>query len=529
MMYQKTMQVPNTPPSVIIDTAIAIRIAMGSKMPHERSMMSNPDLWHKIKIVKGGLYDKETILRGILKAVEPHDLLPVRYQSCGENAYFVTRNCAPALEVLCKLNMIFTNTKGDANVVVITLGYTTTDILNVPIEGFLSSVLSKRYDIHEKKLDLENFHTDEDLDKHMYCPLSQLGNLNFVLKLAKSSITTIEYLNLQHNELIDISAIDNSKLLSIKYLDLRHNKMLNMSALAPVMHLPIMKLWLDGNPLCDNYSTAKQYLDSAKRYCSYLEELDGVRVEQNIPLIYKDYVRNDSSQHFMHKFVSHFFALFDQLDRNCLRGLYRNNSFYSMSFAIPHTIAQKNGLTQYTFNRNLLKKGPKKNIGIFVGQEHILMGFTKLPRSYHDKSSFTYDMIHDDGKLIVFSVSGLLKKLTSGMYVLAFNRTFVLMATLDNEYYILNDQYHIYATPAPIPPDKIKVKYCYDENDPVCFSASEKAVLITRLQQITKMNKEWCHTCLSVAQWDMRKTILTFMKDLRNSMIPDNAFNVDSK
>lgn len=524
MMQQENMQVPKARiVPIVLDTPIAIRIAMGSKMPHERGLMNRPDIWHKIKIIKGGLYDKDTVLKGILRAVEPADLIPVKYQVCGEDAYFVARNCGPALEMLCKMNMIVKNDKGDAIIVVVTLGFASIHDLRIHIQPLLLTALTKKYDPNQKILNLENFHTDPDIARTVYCPLLQLRTQNHVLKLAKTAIATFEHLNLQHNELLNIS-VEISNLTSLKYLDLRHNNLLNISALAPLKSLELIKLWLDGNPVCENYSTAKQYVESVKRYCPHLQELDGVCIVENMPLIYRDYFINDKAQCFAHKFVSHFFALYDQLDRTVLRGLYHKDAFYSMSFAIPHNIAQNIGLNQYTLNRNLLKKGAKKNTCLYYGQEDILVALSKLPRSYHDKSSFTYDVLYDNDKCFAFSVSGLFKKLSSGTNILSFSRTFVLLASLDNEYHILNDQYHIFAAPSNVTPDRIVVKYIYDEMDPVCFSPSEKSVLITRMRQVTTMNKEWCEMYLSEAQWDMRKALSNFMKDFKSSSVSENAF-----
>ncbi|XP_029179105.1 nuclear RNA export factor 1-like [Nylanderia fulva] len=530
MLKPENIKVQNAPiiPSQM-DSAIAIRIAMGAKMIHERTLMARADIWHKIKVIRGSQYKKETVLKAILKAIEPADLIPVKYQVCGDDAYFIARNCGPALEKLCKTNLIIKDVNGDAIILVVTLGYASINDLKIHIQPLLLTALTKRYDPNLKMLNLENFHLDPDVDKIVYCPLSQPRTSNHVLKLAKTSIATFEYLNLQRNALFDISAIENSNLTSIKYLDLRHNNLLNITALAPLKNLEIIKLWLDGNPLCENYSTANQYVESARKYCPHIQELDGVSLVPNMPLIYKDYFQNEKTQRLVHKFAHHFFNLHDQIDRTILRGLYHKDAYYSMSFSIPNNIAQNTGLNLYTGNRNLLKKGAKKNTFLYHTQEEILVALSKLPRSFHDRNSFTYDVMYDDEKCIVFCVSGLFKKLSSGINVLSFSRTFVLSAALDNEYHILNDQYHIYAAPKDITPEKIVVKCAYDEMVSICFSPSEKSVLITRLKQITKMNEEWCESYLSEAEWDMRKALSTFMKDLKSSSISENAFVTNNK
>ncbi|XP_012217105.1 nuclear RNA export factor 1-like [Linepithema humile] len=508
-----------------LDSAIAIRIAMGAKMANERLLMAHPDIWHQIRIIRGAQYDKETILKAILKAIEPFDLIPVKYDVCGDDAYFMARNCGFALEKLCKTNLIINNVQNDAVILMIILGYSSIQNTKIHIQPVLLAALAKRYDPNQKILNLRSFHKDPNIESIVYCPLSLDKMSNHVLKLAKNAIATIEYLNLQYNELFNITAIENSELTFIKYLDLRNNNLLNMNVLAPLQDLKIIKLWLDGNPLCENYATAKRYVENAKKYCPYLQELDGVTIVSNMPFIYRDYFKDEKALDFVRKFASHFFTLYDQLDRTVLRGIYHKNAFYSMSFGIPNSMAQKKNLVQYTGSRNLLRKGPKKNSHLYYGQEDILANLIKMPRTYHDKNSFKYDIMYDDGKCIVINITGLFKKLSSGTNILSFSRTFVLLAAMDNEYHILNDQNHIDAAPQNMTPDQIAVKYTYDEFVPTCFSLSEKSVLITRMKQITKMNDEWCKNYLSENEWDTRKAVNSFMKDLKNSSIPDLAFH----
>lgn len=521
---QENLNIPIIPTQ--IDSSTAIKLSIGAKMTLERSMMARADIWHKVRIIRGGHYDKELVLKAILKSVEPADLVPVKYQVCGEDAFFIARNCGPALEKLCKTSLIIKNVNGDALILMITLGFASIRDLKINIQPLLLTALTKRYNPNEKTLNLENFHTDPDVAKTVYCPMSQLRTSNHVLKLAKTAIASFEYLNLQRNELFSISAIENSNLTGIKYLDLRHNNLLNMCALAPLKNLTIIKLWLDGNPLCENYWTEKQYVNSAKKYCPHLQELDGVCVGSKLPFMYKDYFGDDKVRHLVQKFAEHFFNLYDQPDRSVLRGIYHKDAVYSMSFTVPNVVAAKTNLQQYTAqSRNLMRRMPKKTPTFYQGQEDILAGHAKLPKSYHDRSSFNYDVIYDDDKCLVVCISGLFKKLSLGINVLSFSRTFVLWAGEDNEYHILNDQYHIEAAPEKITPDKITAKISYDENlQPICFSPSEKSVLIVRMEQITTLNKEWCETYLSEAKWDMRQALSSFMKDYKSMSIPDHAF-----
>ncbi|XP_029052309.1 nuclear RNA export factor 1-like [Osmia bicornis bicornis] len=510
-----------------LDSSIAIKISMGGSMFQERTLMGRSDVWHKVKIVKGTQYSKESVLKAILSAIEPADLIPVKYQASGEDTYFLARNCAHALDKLCKTNLIIKNPEGDPLILIVTLGYASIHDLKLNLQPLLLAAMSKRYDSNKKSLNLEQFHKDPEMFKTIYCPLSQPRTFNHVMKLMKTAIGTVEQLNLQKNELTNLSAIENSNVTTIKNIDLRYNRLISMDVLAALKDLRITKLWLDGNPLCENYSNSKQYIQSVKRYCPHLILLDGVYIRStDLPLMYVNYFKTESREELVTRFVNHFFNLYDHGDRTVLRGLYYKNAFYSMSFGITTTVAQKRNLGQFTANRNLLRKVDpnKKRQHLYYGQDNILGGLKRLPRSYHDRNSFGCDLMYDDGKCLAISVSGLFKVLINSPQVLSFNRTFVLFAGPDNEYNILNDQYHVDSTPEEISPNSIESKISFEEITPLCFSTSEKKELFNKFMEVTTLNHEWCHTYLEEAKWNIRKAISNFMKDYKSSAIPSDAF-----
>ncbi|XP_076300235.1 nuclear RNA export factor 1 [Lasioglossum baleicum] len=522
------MQRTNLPYATMqLDSSIAIKISMGGSMFQERTLMGRSDVWHSIRILKGTQYNKETVLKAILNAIEPAELVPVRYQAVGEDTYFLARNCAHALDKLCKTNLIIKNPEGDPLILIVTLGFASIHELKINLQPLLLAALAKKYDPSRKSLDLEQFHKDPELSKAIYCPLTQQRTFTHVMKLTKTAIATVERLNLQKNELFNIIPMEASGLTSIKNLDLRHNNLYSMEVLSPLKNMPIAKLWLDGNPLCENYSKSKQYIESAKKYCPNLIQLDGVYISTtNMPHIYANYVRNEGRKELVAKFINHFFNLYDQCDRAVLRGLYHKNAFYSMSSGIPGAVAHKRNLTQFTACRNLTKAGDlnKKRQHLYYGQDNILGGLKRLPRCCHDRSSFTCDLFYDDGICFAISVSGLFKTMNNKPQVLSFNRTFVLLAGDDNEYNILNDQYFIELTVKEIPASSIEAKMSYDEFVPTCFSSSEKMELFNKFAEITMLNDEWCRTYIEEAKWDLKKAIGNFVKDYKSSAIPGEAF-----
>ncbi|XP_076683746.1 nuclear RNA export factor 1 [Andrena cerasifolii] len=510
-----------------LDSSIAIKINMGDSMFQERTLMGRPDVWHKIRIMKGTLYNGETVLKAILNAIEPAELVPIRYQASGEDTFFLARTCAHALYKLCKTNLIIKNPEGDPLILVITLGFASIYDLKISFQPLLLTALTKRYDQIKKSLCLEEFHKDPDIANTLYCPLSQQRTFNHLLKLTKTAVPPVEHLNLQKNELLNLSAVDSSSLTSIKSLDVRHNNLVNMEALAPLKGLCISKLWLDGNPLCENYSNPKQYIDCAIKYCPNLIQLDGVYIKtSDVPLTKGKCVTDQAREELVTEFVTHFFNLYDQNDRTVLKGLYHKNAFYSMSFGMSASVAHKKNLPQFTANRNLLKNTDvnKKRQHLFYGQDNILGGLKRLPRCYHDRNSFMYDLMFDDGMCLAISVHGLFKTLNKANQVLSFSRTFILLAGADNEYNILNDQYHVDSVAEEIPAGSIQAKTIYEDFTPTCFSMTEKKELLNKFLDVTTLNSEWCQTYMEESKWNIKKAISNFMKDYKSSAVPAEAF-----
>ncbi|XP_015601382.1 nuclear RNA export factor 1 [Cephus cinctus] len=517
--------IPITP--IQLDSSSAIKITMGGSMFQERSLMGRPDVWHKIQILRGAKYDKEYILKLILNTVEPADLIPVAYQVSGEDTYFIARNCGPALDKLCRCNLIINDPYGDPLVLTIVLAFASIHDVKVNMQSLVLAALNKRYDSKKKRLHLDRFHNDKNLSKTVYCPLSQLRTFCYVLKVAKNALSTFEHLNLQQNELFSLTAIESSNLTFLKSLDLRYNNLLEMDALTPLRSLTITELWLDGNPLCENYSSPIQYIESARKYCPQMSKLDGVSTgAPGMPLTYNSYFINWKMRNLVNQFIKHFFKLYDQEDRAVLQGLYHKDALYSMTLGVASTVASKSNMSQFiSHNRNLLKLTDfaKSNQLLFRGPDKILEALRKLPRSQHDKASFRYDLIYDNELYLVVIVEGVFKEDNVNSRVFSFNRTFVLMEGGDYEYNIVNDQYHVDQTLTQ-EFSEISEQNSDNEYEVTCFSPKERDKMIETLHSVTTMNKDWCRKFLEETSWDIKKSITDFMDRYRLSAIPVEAF-----
>ncbi|XP_012270576.1 nuclear RNA export factor 1 [Orussus abietinus] len=513
---------------VHLDSSTAIKMTMGGLMFQERSLMCRLDVWHKITIIRGAKYDKEFVLKLILHAVEPAELIPIKYQLSGDDAAFIARNCGAALDKLCKTNLIIKNPQGDPLVLGITLGFASVHELKVNIYSLLLTTLTRRYNPNNKSLCLDNFHNDKELSKVVYYPLSQLRTFTHVLKVAMTALATFEHLNLQNNELFGLSAIESANLTTLKRLDLRNNKLMAMDTLTPLRRSAIMELWLDGNPLCENYSSPVQYIESAQRYCPNLMRLDSVYIgTPDLPLCYNRYLKNSNSAKLVNQFIEHYFALYDQKDRMILKGLYHENALYSVTLGINPDNSNRKFLNHFIMNdRNLLKitDAAKRYYLLYQGQDKILLALRRLPRTCHDRNSFSYDLLFETDTYLMISVEGVFKNINVEPQMFYFNRTFVLAAGDESEYNIINDQYHInFALPEGAEKN-FEYKPYETELESACLSPREKEELVTSFQGLTTMNQDWCRTFLKEYNWDIRKAITMFMKIYSSSRMPVEAF-----
>ncbi|XP_015516388.2 nuclear RNA export factor 1 [Neodiprion lecontei] len=515
---------------VQLDPSTALKITMGGSMFQERSLMGRPDVWHKIKVIRGARYEKDFILKLIINAIEPADLIPVRYHVSGQDSAFIARNCGLALDKLCRSNLIINNPNGDPLIIDITLGFASIHDLKVNIQALLLAALNRRYDSKRKILHLDRFHKDIEMSKTVYCPLSQLRTFSYVLKVAKNALNGFEHLNLQHNELLSLSSIESSNLSPmLKSLDLRYNNLMGMEALTPLRGHKITDIWLDGNPVCENYSSPEKYIESARRYCPHLTKLDGVYIgAPGMPLTYNTYFSNGEKKKLVNQFVHHFFTLYDQSDRMILRGLYHQDALYSMTLGIPPALAAKKNLNKFIVaNRNLTKLTDfaKSHQLLFRGPEAILKALNKLPQSSHDRTTFKCDLLYDCNNHIAITVEGVLRVLDNKTtQVLSFNRTFILREGEDDEYNIVNDQYHVDFGPLGRLAETYQDEAIKNISKSSCFSRTEKNELIETLRDVSTMNREWCSMYLEDAGWNLRKAIADFVENYKKSGVPPEAF-----
>ena len=117
--------------------------------------------------------------------------------------------------------------------------------------GKLKVVMSKRYDVASKFLNLENFSTEEDfLNVRLYVSLQRINVCKEVVKIIIENIPDLRAINLSNNKIQSLvpfkSLVESCK--QLKQLNLSHNNINNIEHLENLAGLELETLSLDFNP-----------------------------------------------------------------------------------------------------------------------------------------------------------------------------------------------------------------------------------------------------------------------------------------
>lgn len=174
----------------------------------------------------------------------------------------------------------------------------------------------------------------------------------------------------------------------------------------------------------------------------------------------------------------------------------------------------------------LFQGEPSYSWSIFIGEERIIKAYRRLPSVKHVISTFTLDLMYDDGRTLMVSVCGLFNLRNS---ILSFSRTFVLNAKVDNEYKIANDHYQILNGPEMSADEPLSfAQQTCEKFETSVLSAREKDELANELSILTTMSKVASMNLLERCCWDLRKSITVFMSEYSAGKIPENQFAQDS-
>ncbi|XP_052742043.1 uncharacterized protein LOC112049052 isoform X2 [Bicyclus anynana] len=294
--------------------------------------------------------------------------------------------------------MGFVMRKDDVELV---LSISTTTISSNRLNFIPRMVLKRRLAMNydgETKLDLSNFTLEYDVSHFIYFPLKRVSNQDELVRI--QSDIYWEYLtelNLSHN---NITSLEGFKLEEttpkLKTLDLSYNLIQNIKPLMQCRKLTLKKLFLEGNPLCTDYTDPDRYVKVMRTLYPTLRELDGVPIvlKGEVPPYLKNYCP-EGAKAVVEKFLEVYFPLLEQPpdDRDYMFSLYAEKAVMTITYRNRIRYEHK-----YKDAWNVLMKGRvllEGKGGEVCGGEAIVKLLGRWPSLQHDPSTFTVDvMLH---------------------------------------------------------------------------------------------------------------------------------------
>ncbi|RXN29188.1 nuclear RNA export factor 1-like isoform X2 [Labeo rohita] len=508
--------------------------------------------WFKITIPHGKKYDKKWLLTS-LQNLCPIAFIPLHYSTEGHKVHFYVEDAAAA-SALCKLTRRITDSEGNRH------------------------CMSKRFDASQKSLDLNSIRSDSDLVSHnIEMILNQKNCMQAVIKIIQENIPELLCLNLSNNKLCkldDIAELVNAAP-NVQSLNLSHNELKSERELDKVKGFNLVELWLDRNPLCDDFKDQTTYIRllflarvegwiandwkdptlCLQRDCykepavvTMKKEVDGrkmavpnlqdghvlpppicfeVETRTNIPPCKGSRFVSDEIQGLIQRFLQHYYCVYDSGDRQPLLEAYHDGACFSLSLpSINHPSRCR--LKDYQEHSRNIKnvKDPSTRFHLLKRSRLTVVAFLNdLPKTQHDMNSVTVDVNTYSRTLLAFTVSGVFKEADDKLRhrVRAFSRVFITVPAQNSGLCIVNDELFVrnatseeircaFAAPAP-------------SISPVLpnLSATQQEML-SAFSKKSEMNLEWSQKCLQDNAWDFHRAAQIFTELKAQGKIPEAAF-----
>ncbi|XP_077001015.1 nuclear RNA export factor 2-like [Tamandua tetradactyla] len=136
----------------------------------------------------------------------------------------------------------------------------------------------KRYDVFRGALDLQSLCFDPVLVGHgIDMILNRRNCMVATLKIIREEFPELFSLNLRGNKLYQLDGLSDiiQEAPKVKILNLSKNELKSVWELDKMKGLNLKELWLEGNPLCNNFSNQSTYVSSILELFPKLLRLDG--------------------------------------------------------------------------------------------------------------------------------------------------------------------------------------------------------------------------------------------------------------
>ncbi|XP_049728084.1 nuclear RNA export factor 2-like [Elephas maximus indicus] len=418
-----------------------------------------PQSWFKITIPYGRQYDKTWLLDSIQSHCNV-PFTPVDFHYVKMQAQFFVQDASTASALRNVSSMIRDEENRKIRIFVnhSTVPHSVQNKLTPEQMEQLKLTMNKRYDYFHQALDLQSFRFDPDLVGHnIDMILNRRNCMGATLKIIEENFSELLSLNLRSNKLYQLDGLSDivQKAPKIKILNLSNNELKSAWELEKIKGLKLEELWLEGNPLCDNFSKQSTYVRSILDSFPKLLRLDGhelpppiifgIVAYRKLPVCKGSVFGSETLKNSVMQFLEQYYRIYDYGDRQSLLGAYHDEACFSLTILFNPKDLIPSWLHEYfRDSRNIKKlKDPVLWIQLLKHTKYdVVNSLRVLPRTQHDISSFVVDICVHTEKMLCFSVSGVFKEVEGPFqaHVRAFTRIFIGTPSSNSSLCIVNDQ-----------------------------------------------------------------------------------------
>ncbi|XP_073983229.1 nuclear RNA export factor 1-like isoform X2 [Rhodnius prolixus] len=518
-----------------------------------RFLTESPSYWYKVTIRYGGRYEKDYLLKLLGNYIKPLPFIPIGYKVTSNDATFTIEDHNAAEELLNADKRITVNDGFKINLQV--RSFNPLVEIGSKITETMTKVMSSRYNPYTKALDLSKFHLDTNfLSENIFCPLNKENVMLAVIGIIYESIPDLVALDLSNNKLSSLNCMKSmvEKVASLKILHIGQNKIRDIKQLDALKGLNLEELVVDGNSLCDKFTSKDEYIRAVRQRFPKVIKLDYVELPP--PILFdvedEDCKLPPSQASFMcdpdrgasvvRAFLEQYYQIYDSDSREALIQAYHDSAQFSLDCVLLPGQHSSTCSAYLPESRNLFRvPSIERRIKLLkVGKNKIVEALKSLPNTQHDPTSFVVDLVLFTPVLIELNVCGLFKeKDKADSAVKYFNRLFVIVP-VGTGFCIVNEMLTIMlATPEQVKKvAKLKEVATASISIPVAPGTSTALTLPVELDLATKhqmvtalslksgMNLIWSEKCLAETNWNFDQALNSFLQLQKTGSIPAEAF-----
>ncbi|OWR41211.1 nuclear RNA export factor 1 [Danaus plexippus] len=526
------------------------RLSSPAPRTAKRKFIPGPLPWYQIVIPYGAKHDKDVILRSLLGFISPEVFIPHYYKINGNTAVFYVDDVKIA-EKLYEADRKIVMSDGFKLLILVRNSVPNVNI-DADMKEKMKLVMAKRYNAATKALDLTKFHADPDLTD-IFCALFRPIIMSVAIDIMADNIPDLEALNLNENKIhgMEHMKVLCTKLKNLKILYLGDNRITTLAALEPLKPLPLVELYLKGNPLVSRFNDHDIYVSDVRKKFPKLIRLDGVDLppaigfdvseDLSLPSRQQSFLIDPAGQNLVREFLTQYFAIYDSDSRQPLLEAYHETATMSMAAGYLSNEGRNvpgNKLNAYISNsRNIMRITDRESRRRYLrtGRLQVVSFLSDLPKTNHDLMGFAVDLLVFTPAMIVLTMNGVYRETTAyGNPTRSFHRTFVIIPNATGGFSITNDMLFVSnttkeqedksfsggevapssSTSAP-PVATLAATPSYDEN---------QRMMLNMLCQQTGMNEHWSVNCLQETGWDYQRALFIFNQLQSEGKIPPDAF-----